>query len=288
VLKHSLRWRASAALGICAALLVTMFWLTRGNMWNAVLVTIAIAFVMLIGRMIRGRKFMPGNALVMLLIVAAALLVPTRLESTSLPGVRPPTTPLAIPSASQAAPREGVWTRTIKQIGERRAGFRFYKSYASNIDSDVQLRSPGDIIRFVPRAFVIGFFAPFPNMWVQTGSFGRAGRILSGLETLAMYFLYVAVAVCLWQERRNLRMWLLFLVATIGMLALGLVVVNAGALYRIRYVFWMMLIVIAAEGIARLAYLTVFRTSLTKSRTSSSEVSNEAIKRTSEISSFQT
>ena len=42
-------------------------------------------------------------------------------------------------------------------------------------------------------------------------------------------------------------MWLLFLVATIGMLALGLVVVNAGALYRIRYVFWMMLIVIAAQ-----------------------------------------
>jgi 4-amino-4-deoxy-L-arabinose transferase-like glycosyltransferase len=288
LLKRSFTWRASVVLGIGAALLVTIFWLTRGNMWNAVLVTIAIAFVMLIGRMIRARTFMPGNALVMVLILAAALLVPTRLESTSLPGVRPPTTPLAIPSATQGAPREGVWTRAIKQIGERRAGFRFYKSYASNIDTGVQLRSAGDILRFVPRAFVIGFCAPFPNMWVQAGNFGRAGRLVSGLETLAMYVLYLAVAVCLWQERRNLRMWLLFLVATIGMLALGLVVVNAGALYRIRYVFWMMLIVIAAEGIARLAYLTVFRTSLTKSRTSSSEVSNEAIKRTSEISSFQT
>jgi hypothetical protein len=64
-----------------------------------------------------------------------------------------------------------------------------------------------------------------------------------------MYFLYLAVAVCLWFERRNLRMWLLFSVATIGILALGLVVVNAGALYRIRYVFWMMLIVIAVEGL---------------------------------------
>jgi hypothetical protein len=31
---------------------------------------------------------------------------------------------------------------------------------------------------------------------------------------------------------------------------LGLVVVNAGALYRIRYVFWMMMIVIAAKGIS--------------------------------------
>ncbi len=78
----------------------------------------------------------------------------------------------------------------------------------------------------------------------RAGNFGRAGRLLSGLETLAMYLLYFAVGFCVWQERRNLKMWLLFLVATAGVLALGLVVVNAGALYRMRYVFWMMLIVI--------------------------------------------
>jgi hypothetical protein len=56
-------------------------------------------------------------------------------------------------------------------------------------------------------------------------------------------------------------MWLVFVTATAGLIALGLVVVNAGALYRIRYVFWIMLIVIAAQGI----YLTVRRTSVTKS-----------------------
>jgi hypothetical protein len=44
-------------------------------------------------------------------------------------------------------------------------------------------------------------------------------------------------------------MWFVFLIAAVGLLALGLVVVNAGALYRIRYVFWMLLIVIAAEGL---------------------------------------
>ena len=120
----------------------------------------------------------------------------------------------------------------------------------------------GDMLRFLPRAAVIGFFAPFPNMWMQAGSFGFAGRLLSGLETLAMYFLYLAVGFCLWRERRNTRMWLLFLVAAVGLIALGLVVVNAGALYRIRYVFWIMLIVIAVEG---LSHLTVLRTNATKS-----------------------
>jgi hypothetical protein len=191
-------------------------------------------------------------------IVIAALMVPSRLQSSTLPGIRPPATPFAIPSASQPAPPEGVWTRVVKQIGDRRAGFRFFTSQVSNIDPHVRFNGAGDVVRFTPRAAVIGFFAPFPKMWVKTGNFGRAGRLLSGLETLVMYFLYVAVAFSLWRERRNLKMWLLFLVAAIGIIALGLVVVNAGALFRIRYVFWMMLIVLAAQGI--LSYFTTRRT----------------------------
>ena len=111
----------------------------------------------------------------------------------------------------------------------------------------MQFSSTRDIVRFIPRAFVIGFFAPFPRMWVQTGTFGLAVRVVSGLETLAMYLLYVAAGFCVWRERRNRKMWLLFLVATIGMLALGLVVVNAGALFRLRYVCWILMIVIAAD-----------------------------------------
>jgi hypothetical protein len=200
-------------------------------------------------RMVREKRFIAGNAFAMLLIVAAALLVPPRLESTTLPGVRPPLTPLAIPTASQAAAREGIWTTAIKQISTRRAGFRFYSARASDIDREVQFTNVSDIVRFIPRAFVIGFFAPFPRMWIESGSFGHATRILSGLETLVMYFLYVAAGLCVWRERRNAKMWLLFLVATIGMLALGLVVVNAGALFRLRYAFWMMVVVLAVKGL---------------------------------------
>ena len=223
-------------LGIAGAILVTVFWLARGNMWNVVIVAVAITVVMLAARMFRARKFVKGNVFAMLLIIVAMVVVPSRLESTTLPGVRPPVTTLTIPS-------------TIKHMSGRRAGFRSYTSQASNIDEDVQFNSTGDVIRYLPRAFVIGFFAPFPNMWIEVGSFGRAHRVLSGAETFAMYFLYLAAALCVWRERRNLKMWLLLLVATIGMVALGLVVVNAGALFRIRYVFWMMMIVLAARGL---------------------------------------
>jgi hypothetical protein len=183
------------------------------------------------------------------MIIVAALLVPPRLESTTLPGVRPPLTPLAIPTASQPAAREGVLATAIKQISTRRAGFRVYHVRASDIDPEVQFSSTGQIVRFIPRALVIGFFAPFPRMWIEAGSFGYATRILSGLETLAMYFLYIAAGLCVWTERRNPKMWLLILVATIGMLALGLVVVNAGALFRLRYVFWILMIILACRGL---------------------------------------
>lgn len=232
------------ALGASGAVIVTLFWLVRGNMWNMVLVAIAFTIVLLVAR----RRFMFGNTIALVIIIAAVLLVPSRFESTSLPGVRPPATPLAIPSTSQPRPRERIWTRTMRELAARRAGFRSYTSQASNIDRDVQFQSPGDIVRYIPRALVIGFFAPFPKMWVEPGSYGRTGRLLSGAETLVMYFVYVAVAFCLWRNRRNSKMWFVFLIAAVGLLALGLVVVNAGALYRIRYVFWMMLIVIAAEG----------------------------------------
>lgn len=255
-------WQRTLLLAPGGVVLVTVFWLARGNMWNAVVVAVAITLVLLLSRMIRSRKFLIGNAIVMLSIVLAMLFVPARLESTTLAGHRAPATPLAIPSDSQPAPPDGVWTRAIDQIRHRRGGFRFYNAQESNIGAEVQFNNLSDIVRFVPRAAVVGFFAPFPRQWFETGSYGTAGRVLSGLETLAMYFLYVAVAVCLWRERRRMSMWLVFLTATAGLIGLGLVVVNAGALYRIRYVFWIMLIVIAAQGIL---HLTVRRTSATKS-----------------------
>ena len=262
LLTREFNWRNAVEAGVAGVVLVSVFWVARGNMWNVVLVALVIALTMLVVRMIRGKKFMTGNAIVMLVIIGAALLVPPRLESSALPGHRSPATPLAIPSASQPAPSEGIWTRAIKQIGTRRAGFQIATSQASNIDSDVRLYGVGDMLRFLPRAAAIGFFAPFPKMWFEVGSFGRAGRLLTGLETFAMYLLYFPVGFCVWRERRNVKMWFLFSVATAGLLALGLVVVNAGALYRLRYVFWMMLIVIAAEGIR---HFTVLRTSSIKS-----------------------
>ena len=262
VLRREFSWRAAAAFGVAGAALVTLFWVLRGNMWNVVVFAVGLAILLLSWRMIRARKFLLTNVIAIVVVLFAMLVVPSRFESTALPGVRPPATPLAIPSSTQSAPTEGVFARVLRQVGQRRAAFSRYDAQESNIDDDVRLASAGDVVRFTPRATVIGFFAPFPRMWFQAGSSGSAGRLLSGAETLLMYFLYVAAAACMWRNRRRFEMWLLFLVATMGTIGLGLVVVNAGALYRLRYVFWIMFIIMAAES---LVHFTILRTSATKS-----------------------
>ena len=108
------------ALGVGGAVLVTVFWLARGNMWNAVVVAVALTLVFLLYRMFRERKFMATNAVGLVLVIVVMLLVPSRLESTTLGGYRPPATPLAIPTPSQPAPPEGHRTRAINQIRDRR------------------------------------------------------------------------------------------------------------------------------------------------------------------------
>ena len=261
VINRSFAWRQSLLLGVGGVVLVTVFWVARGNMWNAVVVAVGLTLVLFAFRMIWDRKFMAGNSIVLASIILAMLFIPSRLESTTLGGHRAPATPLAIPSASQPAPPEGIWTRAINQIRDRRGGFRYYNAQESDLRGDVQFTTVSDIVRFLPDAVIIGFMAPFARQWIEPGSYGAAGRLLSGAETLVMYFFYVAVGISLWRERRRAAMWLVFLTATAGMIGLGLVVVNAGALYRLRYVFWIMMIVIGAQGI----YLTTRRTTPTKS-----------------------
>ncbi len=247
VLKRKLAWRFTLSTGLAAVALVVVFWLTRGNIWNIVFAALAITSVLFAIRMARERKLLTTNLVLLVVIFAAVLLVPTRIESTTVAGNRAPTAVIAIPSGSSSTSRR-MWTRLVTQIRARRAGFRFYSGQASNIDGDVQFADAGDIVRFLPRATVIGFFAPFPRMWFESGTGGRVGRLLAGAETFLMYLLYLPAIVCVWNERRQLAVWLTFLVVTVGLIGLGLVVVNAGALYRLRYVFWILVVILAVEG----------------------------------------
>jgi 4-amino-4-deoxy-L-arabinose transferase-like glycosyltransferase len=241
-----IKWRSALLMAITGGSSATLFWVTRGNMWTLVFFELAFTTLLLAILIIRERKVPLTNLGVLALIVAAVLFVPPHLESSTVFGSLPPT-PL-IDVTSSRVHTHSLWERLLRQINGRRQGFNRYLGNSSNIDSDASFETAGDLVRYLPRAAEIGLFAPFPRMWFEVGTVGRMARVVAGIETLIMYLFYIPAAVCVWKQRRNLKLWLVFLFALTGLIGLGFVVANVGALFRLRYVFWIMMILLAVKG----------------------------------------
>jgi hypothetical protein len=187
LLIRRLAFPATVALGIAGAALVTVFWVDarkhverRGRRGCA-------SVVFLVFRMIRERSSWwvtrsccgdrPGDVV---RSVAAR-----KHDTRRIPSACPHRSPfLQLPTAATRR-RLGAGRSTRSEIGVR---ISFLPRADQNIGSDVQFTSVSDIVRFVPRAAVIGFLAPFPRMWFEAGSYGIGGRLISGAETLVMYF----------------------------------------------------------------------------------------------------
>ena len=124
---------------------------------------------------------------------------------------------------------------------------------SSATDRNVVFESWIDVVFYSPKAIVTGLFSPFPNMWFENGkTFGRTGRIIAALEVSVIYILSIFAFLNVYYERKNLGLWLVGLTILIGCGALGLVITNVGTLYRMRFAFWFLLIILGINGITRL------------------------------------
>ena len=140
--------------------------------------------------------------------------------------------------------------RMALRIGSVRDRFtaRYAKS-GSNIDTGVRFRDMNGLLSYLPRAFAVGCCAPFPSMWLVAGQrVGSAGKLLSGAETLVMYVMGLLALLAVVRPPHRLAASLLLSISILGVTLLGLVVPNIGALYRFRYVFWVLLIVLGVKG----------------------------------------
>ena len=248
-LRTDLRWRRGLLMGIAACAAVVVIRIVRQPMWYLMMAAVAGRTVLLLFHAVRARHLAVGAALFVLLLVAAIIVTPRfqpyfhNQQESRIP------TPL----------RQDVDSLPIpEQISARRHGFRLRLKDGkivpaidgSRIDPDVNLDDPGAIVRHLPRAVMVGFLAPFPNMWWQTGTqVGANGRLVSGFETLLTYMLECFALFGLWRGRRNPSAWLIFGFTALGIVALGLVVNNVGALYRLRYPFWTLMVILAAGGL---------------------------------------
>jgi len=248
-LKRNYPWHRGALVGIAAALSIVMIRIVRLPMWDLTGAMVGLFGVFLLARLVRERRVLIGNVGLAAIMIAAFVITP-HFQSAFRNQQHTKARRRVLPEQIQALP-------IGEQIGIRRAGFGLEAAdperstpWGSVIDPDVRLERRADIIRYLPRAAVIGFFAPFPNMWLNSGTeVGISGRILSGLETLVTYAIECFALAGLWRARRELAAWLLFTILAIGVIALGLVVNNIGALYRLRYSFWILIVVLGAGGV---------------------------------------
>jgi hypothetical protein len=262
-------WARALTTGAIGGIVVAVLFANRSNVWDLVVAVVFTGGGLLILCQLREKRVSWGKLLGLCVLLVVTLSVPkiipeppSHMEQATVRAlsqdqdlsVLEDQTEMPLAAPAEETQRPSAWDRLWTRIKEGRARFKTeYPNAGSNIDTEVQFNSTGDVIRYLPRALVIGFFAPFPQMWFQAGDLvGVQGRLLSGMETLLMYAVELLALYGLWQSRRRLSAWLLASVATLGLTAFGLVVLNVATLYRMRYTFWMLLIILGAHGAVRL------------------------------------
>jgi hypothetical protein len=259
-LKRECNWIKAIALALVGGALACVIWLIRSQVWEVMLAFLSLTLGLVLLKAARERRVCVSNlagCVLLLLIVLGLPKIGRALNLYSYPAI--PTAVAQEQGASGAQPQTIVvesrrslppGSSLPARISYLRSGFIYsYPSAGSNIDMEVEFKSFYEILLYLPRAAEIGFLSPFPNMWFENGpQVGRAGRLLSGFETLCFYLLEMLTIICLWRCRRNFSAWLLFFTASIGMLALGLVVANIATLYRMRYAFWILIVILGIKG----------------------------------------
>lgn len=269
--------RGAVATGALAAVAVSMLLLIRSSFAVVIFALALFGLILLVVRQLIERRALYWNMACPVLILAAGmLLLPTHMMSPAQKfkhypsdrsgqsksaggvGIEIPAAVVYLPRISSDEVPSETYAGRLYASAERTARwvdsvrYRFtaiYSQSGSNIDPDVRFRHLRDIFFYLPRAFEIGLWAPFPQTWADSGKrVGSAGKLLSGAETLVMYVFELLALVAVIRPPRRIAAWLLFSISVFGMTLLGVVVPNVGALYRFRYTFWLLLIILAAKG----------------------------------------
>jgi hypothetical protein len=155
------------------------------------------------------------------------------------------------PALGAVPPDAAPWSKVAAQIGWARHVFIVaYPDAGSNLDADIELRTAGDVVKYLPRALQLGLLAPFPHMWFTAGAkVGLTGRLVTGAEMLGLYAMLILTVITLVRERSRLLVWFLFVTSALACTILALVVVNAGALYRLRYPYFIPIVLLGARGL---------------------------------------
>lgn len=250
-------WKKITSIFIVCFFLILMLWLIRQGAYPVYVFTALLSLgLFLIENLKNLRPYLAQSALY-LLFFGSVLMIPyffTSLQPQTLEEVKFSENQKNTVREFKIEQYNRQIPRTVQKLNNLRHTFIVQQEEAggggSLIYKDLVFESVSDIILFAPKSLLIGLFAPFPDMWLAEGkSYGKFGRLISAFETSIIYILSVFAAITIFYHYKNVRFWLLFLIILAGCSALGLVVPNVGAIYRMRYIFWFLLIILGTNGI---------------------------------------
>jgi len=114
----------------------------------------------------------------------------------------------------------------------------------SMIDTNIAPDDALSMAAYAPRAIQIGLFAPFPAQWFSKVS---PARLVSAAETLVWYLLIPGVLLALIYSRGP-AMVVVSCFAILFLYLYGFTIANLGTLYRIRYPFLFLFMLIGTVG----------------------------------------
>lgn len=116
------------------------------------------------------------------------------------------------------------------------------------------LTSVNEFIFYLPRAFQIGLFSPFPQFWSGEGTTPAMtmARKIVGIATLFFYFCFFCLCGAIISHRKNTFFCMTLVFCIVGILLYSYVSVNTGTIMRTRYGFYMLFV---SFGFAHLVQL---------------------------------
>lgn len=102
---------------------------------------------------------------------------------------------------------------------------------ASTVDADISPVNAYEVVAYLPRAFWVGLFAPFPNTWLERPSLPR---LIGAVETLIFYLMAPGILVLAWRKP-TLSLFVCLAVSAVVLTILSYTSPNAGTLHRIRF-----------------------------------------------------
>ena len=141
------------------------------------------------------------------------------------------------------------------------------------IDRTLEFGSLWNVFAYVPRAFAIAYLAPFPSQWAFARGASGIMRPLSAFEVVLIALLVPAMVAGCWHRATRFRPEEWMLIVFIGIVAFGhgLMMPNAGTLFRLRLQFLFPSLILASTALPGFAYRffdTVSRWSVRVPRTS--------------------